>query len=228
MLRSFSGGLAAAMLALGVNSALADISASADVSTSQSSAPFNYNITLHNTGTTNIGSFWFAWNPTGYNFLPTQPLSVTAPANWSYTVTNLYPGYDGYGLEFVDNGAPIAPGGSLTGFQFTSDDTPTQIKSASPWYTQPPVTTSYVCIGTPQADPGALVNVTVVPEPAGLALAGIGAGLGWIVWRRPATKPPAEGAQRWIQLDRNSLGVFTAKTPFLCAGAPRMLYSSVL
>ena len=110
MFALFSGGLAAAMLALGVNSALAALSASADISTSQSSAPFNYNITLHNTGTTNIGSFWFAWNPTGYDFLPTQPLSVTAPANWSYTVTNLYPGYDGYGLEFVDRGprSPLA------------------------------------------------------------------------------------------------------------------------
>jgi hypothetical protein len=183
MLRSFSGGLAAAMLALGVNSALAAISASADISTSQSSAPFNYNITLHNTGTTNIGSFWFAWNPTGYNFLPTQPLSVTAPANWSYTVTNLYAGYDGYGLEFVDHGAAISPGSSLTGFQFTSNDTLTQIKGASPWYTQPPVTTSYVYIGAPEGDPGALVSVTVVPEPASLALAGIGAGIGWIVWR---------------------------------------------
>ena len=65
-----------------------------------------------------------------------------------------------------------------------SDDTPTDLKGPSPWYTQPPVTTSYVYIGAPEGDPGALVNVSVVPEPASLALAGIGAGLGWIVWRR--------------------------------------------
>jgi hypothetical protein len=185
MLRSVRAGLlAAVVIAFGTTSAWGALSASADVSTSQATAPFEYNIALHNTGTTNIGSFWFAWNPTGYNFLPTQPLSVTAPANWTYTVTNLYSGYDGYGLEFVDNGTPIAPGGSVTGFKFTSIDTPTQLKGASPWFTQPPVTTSYVYIGAPEADPGALVNISVVPEPSSLVLLGIGAGLGWVTWRR--------------------------------------------
>src|SRR5947199_3120082 len=71
-------------------------SATASITTSQTSAPFTYKISLHNTGTTNIGSFWYAWNATGYNFLATHPLSVTPPAGWTDTVTNLGAGFDGY------------------------------------------------------------------------------------------------------------------------------------
>ena len=37
------------------------LSASATISTSQTSAPFTYTISLNNIGNTNIGTLWFAW-----------------------------------------------------------------------------------------------------------------------------------------------------------------------
>jgi hypothetical protein len=180
--------LGAILLAVYAVPARAALSGSATISTSQTSAPFTYSITLHNTGTTNIGSFWFAWNPSGYDFLATQPLSVTPPTGWTDTITNLYPGYDGYGLEFVDTGAPLAAGGTLTGFKFTSNDTPAQLAGNSIWYPSPPVGTSYIYQGAPEApgDPGALViaTVTTVPEPPTFLLAIVAGILGLLTWRR--------------------------------------------
>ncbi len=167
--------LTACLVCLAGRCASAALSATATVSTSQTTAPYTYSIALHNTGTTNIGSFWFAWNPSGYNFLATQPLSVIAPTNWSYTLSNIYPGYDGYGLEFVDNGSLLAPGATLSGFSFVSNDSPQELKSNSIWYPNPPVTTSYVYQGAPLGDPGAAVTVSVVPEPAAILLAAAGA-----------------------------------------------------
>jgi PEP-CTERM motif-containing protein len=176
-------------LLLGIaNQAFGGESATATITTSQTSAPFNYTISLHNTGTTTIGSFWYAWNATGYNFLATHPLSVTAPAGWSANVTNLGSGFDGYGIEYIDNGALLAPGATLSTFQFTSNDTPAQIGGNSIWYTRPPVGTSYIYQGAPQApgDPGFqfVASVSTVPEPATIVLAGF-AGLGALIaWRR--------------------------------------------
>ena len=39
---------------------------------------YDYTITLNNTSTTPIGTFWYAWVPGGF-FLPSTPASVTAP-----------------------------------------------------------------------------------------------------------------------------------------------------
>src|SRR5437588_3179346 len=47
---------------------------------------YNYDITLNNTGTTTIGTFWFAWAP-GVNYLPTKPISESNPAGWSALLT---------------------------------------------------------------------------------------------------------------------------------------------
>src|SRR3954467_14080982 len=184
-MHKFCCAVAAVLAAAALNSASpawAAIGATATISTSQATAPYTYSITLHNTGTTNIGSFWFAWNPSGYDFLATAPLSVTPPAGWTDTITNLYPGYDGYGLEFVAGSSLLAPGGTLGGFTFVSNDSPQALKGNSVWYPNPPVTTSYVYQGFPQAagGPGSPVVTSGVPEPSAVLL-GLSAGGGCLI-----------------------------------------------
>jgi hypothetical protein len=157
----------------------AALSATATVSTASASAPYHYTIDLHNTGDTNIGTLWFAWTTYlgfyQYNYLPTSPTGAVAPTGWIAPVTHNGPG-DGYGIEFYNiSGSPIAPGGSGQ-FQFTSNESPAVLAGNS--YLPPDkVATSFVYVGFPQQDPGLKFTpaVSAVPEPATLALSGLGA-----------------------------------------------------
>jgi len=167
---------------LGSSSAQAALMATATLSTNQTSAPFNYTLTLHNTGTTNIGSFWFAWIP-GEDFLPTTPTGLVKPANW-FAFLNGGGAMDGHSIEFIDNGTLLAPGASLTGFGFTSNDSPTKLAGKSPFYTSTPAGTSFVYGGAPLSDAGYQFTVSVVPEPPSLALAAIGGLLSWTALRK--------------------------------------------
>lgn len=74
--------LGAVVILASAGSAWAAISATAVVTTSQTAAPYNYTVTLQNTGTTPIGTFWFAWTPPPheYNFLPHVPTAISGPA----------------------------------------------------------------------------------------------------------------------------------------------------
>jgi len=152
-------------------SAEASLMASATLSTNQTSAPFNYTVTLHNTGTTNIGSFWLGWI-FGEDFLPTTPTNILKPTGWSAALNGGGAG-DGHSIEFVDGGTLLAPGASLAGFGFTSNDTPAQLAAKSPFFTSTPATTSFVYGGAPLSDAGFQFVVTVVPEPSSLLLAAV-------------------------------------------------------
>lgn len=179
--------------------ALGAIKATATISTSSASAPYAYTITLHNTGTTDIGSFWFAWTdvPIDYNFLPTLPTVTGMPTGWIAPIThNASP--DGYGIEYENStGLAIPTGGSAT-FSFNSDDSPAII--AGNGYIFPnKVTRSAVYIGAPQNDAGFKFNVAVVPEPSSMVLACIAAGGGLILWsksRSPRVAPFAITANK--------------------------------
>lgn len=163
-------------------SAFGALSASAIVSTSSTSSPYDYTIDLHNTGTTNIGTLWFAWDAgTDYNFLPTSPTNIVAPAGWVAPVTHAYPG-DGYGIEYYNlSGSPIAPGADGL-FHFTSADSPATL-AGNAYFPGFKVTSSFAYIGFPESDPGFKFNASVgVPEPAGLTLAAIG--IACFAWRR--------------------------------------------
>ena len=46
------------------------------------SGDYQYTITLDDTGSTPIGTFWFGWVP-GEDFLDPAPSSMTAPAGWT-------------------------------------------------------------------------------------------------------------------------------------------------
>ena len=165
-------------------SAFAALSATAVVSTSSPSAPYNYTIDLHNTGDTNIGTFWFAWDANSdYSFLPSSPSNITEPTGWTAPVTHLFAG-DGYGIEYYNlSGSPIAPG--ATGqFHFTSSDSPAAL-AGNAWFPPFKVTSSVVYGGFPESGPGFNVVASVaIPEPASLLIAFSGLGYGWLCCRR--------------------------------------------
>ena len=177
--------LAIVLCLMSATPTFAALAATATLSTSSTSAPYSYTIDLHNTGTTNIGTFWFAWTdiPVDYDFLPSAPTVTGMPSGWIAPIThNGIPG-DGYGIEFYNYlGSAIAPGASFA-FKFTSPDSPATL-AGNAFIPPNKITTSFVYTGFPQGDAGLLFNVAVVPEPAGLALAGIGATLGLLAWRR--------------------------------------------
>jgi len=131
---------------------------------------YDYNVTVNNTGTTNISTYWFAWIapptfPVIYDLLPTVPTNVQSPnGNWigSAIHDSFYPGYS---IEWYTGSAPIAPGQSLSGFKFTSDQTPAQIAGPSPEFTGFNEQASYVYIGASQTDSGAEFDATPAPTP---------------------------------------------------------------
>ena len=48
---------------------------------------YNYSILLQNTGTTAIGTFWYAWIP-GQFYLPGTPTNIQPPPGWFYSIVN--------------------------------------------------------------------------------------------------------------------------------------------
>jgi len=124
------------------------------------SSHWQYTITLDDTGSTTIGTFWFAWVP-GKDFLATPPGSITAPAGWTDTITH-GGSSDGYAIRWVASSPSsyIQPGGSLTGFSFVSSDSPSSVFGDSVFYPGTPVTTSFIYSGSPFSDGGFDFDVT--------------------------------------------------------------------
>ena len=146
------------------------ISASAQLSlvstTGNAANPtFHYRMTLTDTGTTTVGSFWFAWDPSEADFLPTTPLSEGSPAGWRATVTGPISASDGTAIEWVAQspGAFLQPGESVTGFDFTSHDTLAQLAGNSPHHPGNPTMTSFVYMTGPELDPGFQFVVSEAP-----------------------------------------------------------------
>jgi len=149
----------------------AAITASATLTSKQLAAnSYEYSLILNNTGTTNISTLWFAWEPF-YDYLPSLPSGAPAPTGWiGSAVQDGF--YGGYSVEWTTTSSPLAPASSLSGFKFTSSDPPSVINGISPIFPNRPVETSWVYIGASQADPGyRFSTTTVVPEPALMLLA---------------------------------------------------------
>jgi Hint domain len=129
--------------------------ASGSVAVSQTgSSQWQYTITLNDTGSTTIGTLWFAWVP-GQDFLATSPDTISAPAGWTAIVTH-GGSSDGYAIQFVASSTSsyIQPGGSLSGFSFVSSDPPSSVFGDSVFHPGTPVTTSFVYSGAPFSDGG--------------------------------------------------------------------------
>jgi len=125
---------------------MASLAASAVISSTPAGSNFNYTIDLSNSSQSadSIGTFWYAWIPQPFeDFLATKPVSVTPPAGWTDTITNIGSS-DGYAIEFNASGtANVKPGSSLD-FGFTSADTPASVNGDSVFYPGTPVGTSFV------------------------------------------------------------------------------------
>jgi hypothetical protein len=136
---------------------LANITASAVISSTPSGADFNYTIVLKNSSasTSPIGTFWYAWIATpDQNYLATSPISVTPPAGWTESITH-DSATDGFGIRFIASSAAssIKPGSSMS-FKFQSADTPASVNGKSLFHGGPAVGTSFVYPQGPFSDAG--------------------------------------------------------------------------
>lgn len=145
--------LAATPLALHPAAAFAALSATATIASSPSDGGlYHYNLVLTNTGTTDVGTFWFAWKP-GAGFMTQAPSDIQSPTNWTEKTTE-----NGAAIQWVAT-TPIAPGTSVSGFSFFSPLTPAEMAAASS-AGGPAVDLAFVYIGAPLGDPGAQITPT--------------------------------------------------------------------
>jgi hypothetical protein len=128
---------------------------------------FQYDLTLTDTGTTTIGTFWFSWIP-GAGLMPVAPTSVVSPAGWSDILTN------GNGAIQWTNSTPLSAGSSVSGFEFDSTLTLAQLEAPSASNPTDPVDTFFTYSGAPFSDAGfqgvAAPAAAHTPEPATFVL----------------------------------------------------------
>jgi hypothetical protein len=141
---------------------------------------FQYDLTLNNTGTTTIGTFWFSWVP-GDNFMPVSPTSITSPAGWQEFITSGGPS-GGFAIQWTAKTAAndLAAGSSLAGFDFDSTLTSAQLQAFASGNPSDPVSTAFVYNQTPFSDAGfqlTAMPATATPEPTTILITALGFGL---------------------------------------------------
>jgi hypothetical protein len=159
-------------LMLGVAPAFGALSANTTISSVPDGANFDYTVKLTNTGSTDIGTFWFGWTPPGdptdYDLLPSSPTPTGAPAGWADPVVHTFPAYS---IEFFNTSGSAISFGQTGTFTFTSSDSPTTLQGTQFGFL--PIIDSFIYQGFPEVGSFAQANPTFVaaPEPTSLALA---------------------------------------------------------
>lgn len=146
---------------------------------------YTYDLSLTDTGTTQIGTFWYAWLP-GEDFLPATPVDISAPLGWDLNaVTGKGNSSDGKAIRWEATD-PLEPGQTVDGFEFSIDESPLVIFGDTPFYADTPIDTSVVYQGGPFQGGSASFVANPVPGPSGgLTLA---CGLFGATWRRRARR----------------------------------------
>ncbi len=175
-----------------VNGAFADVSATGTIQLTstggtQASPVYNYSIAVTNNGSSSIDAFWYGWvDSPAYDFLVSSPTVTGTPTGWIAPIEGSGPPYDGYSIEWYNiNGSALAPGGT-DHFSFSTPDSPSVLSGLENTYynlyvsSAIPIQTSFVYSGTVQNSADfsfVLPNPTVAaaPEPASLAVLGLGA-----------------------------------------------------
>ena len=161
-----------ALLCIAIAPAFGQLAATATIFATPNGSNFDYMISLTNTGTTDIGTFWFAWTPPGmpveYDLLPSEPFSISQPTGWLGPASA---GFPGFSIEYYNHGGSfIAPKETAT-FQFTSPDSPKTLQGSTFGF---PNTTSFIYAGVPEVGATARVDPVFVPEPSTYALLAAG------------------------------------------------------
>lgn len=144
---------------------LATAEATAKLTWTSTGTTFTYTLSLLNTGTKPIETFWFASDGEAEkNLLPLKPSAEESPSGWraeyGHDGTS-----DGYSILWTASKA-LAPGDTATGFQFTTTAGPATVLGTSTHYPTLPVLTSFVYIGEPSGDPGYLVPISHITLPS--------------------------------------------------------------
>jgi hypothetical protein len=152
-------GLAASTLSSQAQSATATIS---DVPVA--GGDFDYTLTLKNTGTQSLNSFWYGWTTSGNN-LPSDPISAANSLGWVSDIAGnsiqWENSYNYYGYTYY-YGTPLAAGQSAT-FTFVSGSTLSAI-------TQSPSGESVAYVGGIDESQGVTGDSTAVFSPALVAV----------------------------------------------------------
>lgn len=158
---------------LASTSAIAQLGGSATVTPTAGPGAGNwtYSVAVNNSGTTPIGTLWFAWIP-GQNYLFSTPTNISSPAGWSASTIG-----SGSNVSVrwtaSNTTTDINAGGSLGGFSFVSTMSPTQMAGDSPNFNVP-VTTSFFYSGAAFSDAGFRFVATVVPTPSAAVVGVLG------------------------------------------------------
>lgn len=123
--------------------------ATASIAVNGSGPEYTYTVTVNDTGSTTVGTFWFSWVP-GQDYMSAQPTSISSPAGWNAQVTTAnYSGLTGYAIEWQANGSSsdLQSGGSSSSFSFNSTETPAQMAADSPFDGKPETATAVVYTG---------------------------------------------------------------------------------
>lgn len=159
--------LCAAAIASLAASTQASIVGSADLTpTPLGGGLYHYDAAVHNTGTTKIAAFWFAWVP-GANFMSVAPTNVQSPPGWTFTISNEGGATDGFGIEWTTTTAnALNTSSSLSGFGFDTTETPAALTGFSAKHPTYRATTSFLYVGTPLLTQGVQIIASVVPAPS--------------------------------------------------------------
>lgn len=170
---------AAALCASIETRSLAAIGASATITGEHQlpSGQYQYDLSLNNTGTTPISTYWFGWivyaGTFVYDLMPSAASSVSSPAGW--TGASVHDGIGSYAVEWTSP-TPLGPGGTLSGFSFVTPDVPGTINGTS-FFAGYPTRESWVYqnvysgVSSSGANAEFTPAIAPAPEPAiGLAL----------------------------------------------------------